>query len=450
VKQQLIYAGLAAADFVHRHPKRITAVIAAMLLGSGGGAFAVASLAPAAPTEPVHLVSEAVETAALDAQADQLDTHSFTLYRSEQTRATDTPEALFQRLGLADPAAAAFLRKNAIARQALFTRAGRTVTAEANDRQELQSLRTRWIDGDNDQSFKRLVVERTGDGFSARGEPAPREVSHRRAGGIIDGPLYNATDAARLPDSVTRQLTGIFDSSIDFHHGLHKGDRFSVVYETLEGDGEPLRAGKLISAEMVNRGKVHQAVWFKEADASKGAYYTPDGQSLRHAYLMSPLEVSRITSGFGMRNHPILGYSRQHTGVDFGAPTGTPVRAVGDGVVKIAGVQRGYGNVIYIQHRNTKDTTVYAHLSHIGVKVGQRVAQGETIGAVGSTGMATGPHLHFEFRINNQPQNPTVVLADQRENTPVAPGDKAAFAKVATDMTTQLAAIGDDLKRRGL
>jgi murein DD-endopeptidase MepM/ murein hydrolase activator NlpD len=443
VKQELISAGLAVADFVHRHPKRITAAIAAMLLGGGGGAFAVAALAPAAPTEPMRLVSEAVQAAGLDAQADQLDGHAFTLYRSEPTRATDTPEALLARLGLADPAAAAFLRKNATARQALFGQAGRTVTAEATDRLELKLLRTQWLDAESDGSFKRLVVERAGSDFSARIETAPLVAGQRIAGGVIRGTLYAATDEARLPDSVTKQMTEIFESNVDFHRGLRKGDRFSVVYETLEADGEPMRAGKILSAEVVNRGKTHQAVWFKEDSATKGAYYTFDGQSLRKAYLASPMEVSRITSGFGMRNHPVYGYSREHAGLDYAAPTGTPVRSVGDGVVEFAGVQNGYGNVIYVRHRDKKDTTVYAHLSRIDVKVGSTVTQGENIGAVGATGVATGPHLHFEFRVNNEPQDPTELLADQRENVPVSPAGRAAFAKLTAGMKTQLTAASE-------
>jgi murein DD-endopeptidase MepM/ murein hydrolase activator NlpD len=450
VKQQLISTGLAVADFIHAHPRRITAVIAALLMGGGGGAYAVASLAPVVPTDPLRLVSESVQPAiALDQQAELLDAHSFTLYRSEQMRAADTPEALLERLGLADPAAA-FLRKNATVRQVLFNRAGRTVTAEANDRLELQTLRARWIDKDaSDGNFKRLVIERAGDDFSVRIETAPLAVNQRIGGGVIQSTLYGATDDANLPDSVTKQLIQIFDSNIDFHRGLHRGDRFSIVYETLEADGEPLRAGKILSAEFVNRNKTRQAIWFRENGASKGDYYTPEGESLRRAYLASPIEVSRVTSGFGMRNHPILGYNRQHTGVDYGAPTGTPVRAIGDGVVQIAGQQRGYGNVIYIRHRNARDTTIYGHLSRIDVKVGDRVAQGDKIGAVGATGMATGPHLHFEYRVNNQPQNPADMLAEQHETAPMSPAIKAAFAKVADSMKTQLAAASEQLLSRG-
>jgi murein DD-endopeptidase MepM/ murein hydrolase activator NlpD len=439
VKQYLISTGLAAADFVQRHPRHIAATIAALLLSAGGGAYAVASLTPAVPTDPLHLVTEAVQsTASLAPQVEQLDAHSFTLYRSEQVRTTDTPEALLNRLGLADPAAADFLHKNAAVRQILFGRAGRTVTAEATDRLELQTLRMRWVDNDAGNSFKRLVIERLGHDFSAHVEIAPLTVQPRIAGGVIKSTLYAATDEAQLPDVVTKQLTQIFDSSIDFHRGLSQGDRFSVVYEALEADGEPMRAGKILSVEFINRGKPYQAVWFKEDGAVKGDYYAFNGESLRRAYLASPMEVTRITSGFGMRNHPILGYSREHTGVDYGAPTGTLVRAIGDGTVQFTGVQGGYGKVVILRHRNQHDSTVYAHLSRIDVSEGSKVSQGDTIGAVGTTGMTTGPHLHFEFRVDNQPQNPTEVLAQQHESTPISTASRTAFARVAASMKAQL------------
>ena len=440
MKQQLISTGLAVADFIHRHPRRITAAIAAVLLGGGGGAFAVASLGPTAPPETVRLVAESVQPQGVAQQSEALDTHAFTLYRSETLRATDTAESLLKRLGIADPAAAAFLRKNETARQALFGNAGRVVTAEADSRQQLTALRTRWVDADNDERFQRLVVERAGNGFAVRVESGALSTGQRLSSGVIRNTLFAATDDARLPDTVTTQLTEIFESNVDFHRGLRRGDRFTVVYETLEADGEPIRAGKVLSAEITNRGKTHQAIWFKEAGASKGTYYSFDGQSLQKAYLLAPMEATRITSGFGVRSHPVYGYSREHTGVDYAAPTGTPVRTIGDGTVSFAGVQNGYGNVIQIKHRNGKDSTLYAHLSRIDVKVGDNVMQGETIGAVGSTGVSTGPHLHFEFRINDAPQDPTEVLAEQREYVPVSSGGKAAFAKLAAGMKMQLAA----------
>lgn len=442
VKQKLVFSGLAVADFVQRHPRQLTAAVAASLLFGAGGAFAVASIGLEDPSATVRLVSDSVAAPDLAQQVSALADFDFTLFRSEPTRANDTPEGLLQRLGLADPDAAAFLRKDTLARQALFGRgtAGRTVTAEVSGQFTLERLRTQWVEADDDQNFKRLVVEKGAEGFSARVETAPLQARQRLVGGVIRGALYAATDAAGLPDSVTKQVTEIFQSRIDFSRGLRRGDRFAVVYEALEADGEVLRPGKVLSVEFVNRGKTHQAIWFQEEGVSKGAYFTPNGESLRRAYTMAPLEVSRITSGFGMRTHPVFGYSREHTGVDYAAPTGTPVRTIGDGVVTFAGTQNGYGKVIYIQHSNKKDSTVYAHLSHIKVAQGDKVSQGDHIGDVGSTGVSTGPHLHFEFRVDNVPQDPTEMLAEQRELAPISPAAKAAFASLTAGMKMQLAA----------
>ena len=445
VKQELISSGLAVADFIHRHPKRIVAALAALLLSSGGAAFAVASLgANAAPTDPLRLVTETVSPDAVAAQLEQLDRFGFTLYRSEPTRAADTPEALLKRLGIADPVAAAFLRRNETAWKAVFGRGttGRTVTAEADDHQGLLQLRTHWVDGDDERQFKRLVVQKVGDDFSARIETAPLVATQRLASGTIRSTLFAATDEAGIPDSVARQLVDVFESSVDFRRGLRRGDRFSVVYETLEADGEPVKTGRILSAEFVNRGKTQDAVWFQASGSDAGAYYDFDGQSLRKAYLIEPLAFTRVTSDFGMRRHPVFGGMRGHTGVDFGAPTGTPVRTVGDGTVEFAGVQRGYGNVIYVKHTDGKDTTVYGHLSRINVREGEKVTQGEKIGEVGSTGVATGPHLHFEFRVNGEPVDPQEIMAQQRENQPVSPTARAAFAKLSTSMQRQLTAAG--------
>jgi len=446
LKQQLVSSGLALADLIQRHPHRITAAIAAVLLGSGSGVYAVGRLAPPAPQAPVHLVAEPVQPAEpLQAQADALDGFTFTLYRGDRTLgAGDTPERLLRRLGVADPAAAAFLRKNAQARQALFGAARRPVTVEVDERQNLQTLRAHWVADADSGNFNRLVVSKGPNGFTSRIETAPLTASQRLASGVIQSTLYAATDAVSLPDAVTKQLIDIFDSSVDFHHGLRKGDRFALVYETLEADGELIRAGRVLSAEFVNKGRTSTALWFRDAGApSQGSYYAFDGQSLRRIYLFSPLVFSRISSGFGMREHPLLGYQRNHKGVDYAAPTGTPVRSIGDGAVQFAGVQHGYGNVIFIRHRNGRDTTVYAHLSHIDVKKGQSVAQGQTIGEVGMTGLATGPHLHFEFRVNNEPVNPAVALSNQHGDTPVSPAGKSAFAKVAANMQTQLTAASE-------
>jgi murein DD-endopeptidase MepM/ murein hydrolase activator NlpD len=296
-----------------------------------------------------------------------------------------------------------------------------------------------------------LTISKSAAGFQSRIETLPLAASSRLASGTIKSSLFAATDESRIPDAIAIQLAEIFSGDIDFHRALRKGDRFSVVYEALEGDGEPLRAGRVLSAEFVNAGKTHQAMWFQEpvtvgavASAtathalSKGGYYTLAGESLRRAFLASPMEFSRVTSGFKMRFHPILQTMRAHLGVDYGAPTGTPVRSVGDGFVEFAGAQNGFGNVVFVKHQNNQ-TTVYAHLSRINVHKGQNISQGQNVGLVGSTGWATGPHLHFEFRINGVHHDPLTV-ARQSESVPVTASIKPMFDKAAQMVRAQLAA----------
>lgn len=421
---------------LRNHPKRLTAALAALLLTAGGGAFAVASLGPDASDLPQQRIAQPVQSLASDATLAQLvDRPAFTLYRSEQMRSSDTAESLLQRLGVADPAAAAWLRRDSNVHQNLLGRTGRLVTAETTDDHRLTRLTARWAPDDSG-NFKRLVVERSGDGFASRVESAPLTASSRLSGGVIRSSLFAATDDSNIPDAVAVQIAELFSSDIDFRRALRKGDRFSVVYETLEADGEPLRTGKVLSAEFVNAGKRHEAVWFQEA-GSKGAYYSLAGESLRRAYLSAPLEFSRVSSGFSMRFHPILQKWKAHLGTDFAAPTGTAVRTVGDGVVEFAGVQNGFGNVIYVKHRS-EHVTVYAHLSRIDVKKGQSVEQGQTIGAVGSTGWATGPHLHFEFRVNGTQQDPMTIAKSSEAAAPISKAARPAFERMAALMRIQL------------
>jgi len=434
------------ADSLRRHPKRLTTSLAVLLLGTGVTAFGVAPMAPDAADLPVRQVLEAVQSLPTQSQTDALADFNFKLFRTESTRSSDTADALLKRLSINDPAAAAFLRSDANAQLILAGRAGKTVTAEASDSQQLLKLSMRWPT-DDETRFKRLVIERSTDGsggFSSRVETAPYTSSARLASGSIQTSLFAATDDARIPDGVAVQLAEIFSGDIDFRHALRKGDRFNVVYETLEADGEALRTGRVLSAEFVNAGKSYQAMWFQPPgqDAAgapnKGGYYTLDGQSLRHAYLSSPVEFSRISSGFSMRFHPILHKWRAHLGTDFAASTGTPARTVGDGVVEFAGVQNGYGNVVFIRHRNNHET-VYAHLSKINVQRGQSVSQGQTIGLVGSTGWATGPHLHFEFRVNGQQQDP-MNIAKQSETIQLPTASLPLFRQLAAGVKTQLQA----------
>ncbi len=431
------------AASLRRHPKRVAGSLAALLLGTGVTAFGVVPLAPDASDLPVRQVLESVQTLPLQAQLDALADHRIKLFRGDSTRSNDTFDTLLKRLNINDQAAAAFMRNDANARLALAGRAGKTVHVEADDAQALAKFSTRWPT-DDEAMFKRLVVERTGSAFTSRIESAPYVANARLASGVIQSSLFAATDEARIPDAVAVQIAEMFSSEIDFRRALRKGDRFNVVYEALEADGEPLRTGRVLSAEFVNAGKAHQAMWFQPPGqdslgvAHKGGYYTLDGKSLRRAYLGSPLEFTRVSSGFSMRFHPILQKWRAHLGTDFAAPTGTPARTVGDGVVSFAGVQGGYGNVVFIKHRNGHET-VYAHLSRINVRVGQNVSQGDTIGLVGATGWATGPHLHFEFRVNGVHQDP-MTIARQSDTVPVPAAALPVFKQLAAVVSTQLQA----------
>lgn len=436
--------------WVQHRPRYLgPALLSVVLLG--GGAYAIAAavvtLAPDAARLPVHEVSESVTPLPVQDQAAALEVHRYSLYRSDSSRANDTAETLLRRLGLDDPQAASFLRRDALVHRHLLGRTGRLLSAEASDRNTLLGLTARWSP-DDDGTFQRLVIERSEQGFRSRLETVPLTASVRIASATIDSSLFASADEAGIPDAVAIQLAEIFSGDIDFHRELRKGDRYSVVYEVLEGDGEPLRAGRVLSAEFTNAGKTYQAMWFNEASAGaqdegrptqgRGGYYTLEGQSLKRAYLASPLAFSRVTSGFKMRFHPILKTWRAHLGVDYAAPTGTPVRTVGDGVVEKAGAQGGYGNVVFVRHRNNH-VTVYAHLSRIHVQRGQRVEQGQTIGAVGATGWATGPHLHYEFRINGRHENPLAV-ARRSESIPVSPAARPAFNRMAEQARRQLSA----------
>jgi len=430
-------------ELLKTYQRQTLAVLAALfLLGAGGAvavATAVAGLEADQASQPVTQVREAVNTLPLEPQVLALDAHRLNLFRSDITRTSDTAETLLRRLGVFDPAAAAFLRADPLTQKHVLGRANRMVVVEAEDNQTLQKLTARWSP-DDDGRFQRLTILKTPQGFTSTLEGVPLAAASRLASGTIRTSLFAATDDARIPDAVAVQIAEIFSGDIDFHRALRKGDRFSVEYETLEGDGEALRTGRVLSVEFVNAGKTYQAMWFKDTGmgdaAHRGGYYTLDGQSLRRAYLASPLEFSRVTSGFKMRFHPILQQWRAHLGVDYGAPAGTPVRTVGEGIVEFAGSQNGFGNVVFVKHRN-QHTTVYAHLSKISVKVGQNVAQGQSIGAVGSTGWATGPHLHFEFRINGAHKDP-LTIARQSEAVPVSATAKPLFLKQASAVRQQL------------
>ena len=286
-------------------------------------------------------------------------------------------------------------------------------------------------------SEKEIRFEHIGDDIRVAEEAVHYDVVPVARAGIIRSSLFGAADDANVPDSVAIQMADIFGGDIDFLRDLRKGDHFSVVFELLYRDGLPVRTGRVLAAEFVNKGKALRAVFFATSDSGQGGYYAPDGSNMRKAFLRSPLEFSRVSSGFGTRRHPLFNNWRAHTGVDYAAPTGTRIRATGDGVVEFAGRKGGYGNTVILRHGG-QNTTLYAHLNHFarGIRGGVRVAQGETIGAVGSTGWATGPHVHYEFRVGGVPRNPLTIALPAAQ--PVPATQMAAFRSQTAELTAQL------------
>ena len=336
-------------------------------------------------------------------------------WREERIQRGDTLGSVLARLSIDDVAAQNFLRTDARARPLYQLKPGKAVRVQADDDGRLMMLSYLAQGGDL------LTVKRVEDGFSAQSAPPGSTVRLELRAGEIRSSLFAASDAVGLPDAVTMQLAEIFSGDIDFHHDLRRGDWFTVVYEMREIDGQSSGAGRIVAAEFVNKGNVYRAFSWLGSDGSE-AYYTEEGKTLRKAFMRSPLSFTRITSGFSLaRFHPFLQTWRAHKGVDFAAPTGTPVHAAGDGKVASAGRQNGYGNAVVLQHGATY-STVYAHLSRFatGIKPGARVAQGDVIGYVGQTGWATGPHLHYEFRVNNEQRNPMTIALPTAQPLPAA------------------------------
>lgn len=428
---------------MRRHPRRLSAAILLGCAGFGVTAFGVAPLT-VVDTQQQRLVTESVAPADLQAQVSALAQQELPLYRNGVTRPGDTVDSLLRRLGVDDAEAATFLRRNDQARALLSGRSGKMVQVRADASGQLDELVARYPARTASQlttHFTRLRITRNGPQFDATIETAPLASMPKMGSGVVINSLFNATDEAGLPDAIATQLAEVFATEINFHRDLRRGDTFSVIYETLTADGEPITwnesAGRVLAAEFVNKGETHAAIWFESTQpGQRGAYFDPSGRSKQRTFLASPMEFSRVTSGFAMRFHPILQNWRQHAGVDYGAPTGTPVRVVSDGIVDFAGWRNGYGNVVSVKHAGDR-STLYAHLSRIDVRRGQAVTQGMHIGAVGMTGWATGPHLHFEFKVGGVQRDPSVI-ASLANTVALAPTSRAQFAQLAQSVKSQL------------
>jgi murein DD-endopeptidase MepM/ murein hydrolase activator NlpD len=422
---------------------RIVSLGALFLAVCAFGAAGVAPMAPDPSDLPVKAITQELTLPSLSEQVatlEQREQQQYVYVREEKVRPGDTLAVLLDRLGVHDTAAAAFIKENSSARRVLELKAGKRIQAQTTDDGSLQSISTTLAAG-RDAPVKNLVVRREGSGFQAVEVAASMEKRVEMRSGLIKSSLFAATDAAQIPDNIAIQLVDMFSTEIDFGSDLRRGDRFNVVYETFWQDGELIRTGRVLAAEFVNDNKTYKSVWFDEpGSAQGGGYFGFDGKSLKKAFLKSPLEFSRISSGFSMRVHPISGQWKAHKGVDFAAPSGTPIRAAGDGTIEFLGTQNGYGNVIAIKHWNHY-STLYGHMSRFasGIARGSKVSQGDIIGYVGATGWATGPHLHYEFRVNNEPRNPLSI--DVPNAQPLMAAQMQRFRLVAADMTHRFALL---------
>ena len=395
----------------HRKPFHLfrkSVMLVALGLFAAAGALAVVQ----PPDKPIVYTAESVlPLPAIEVLSETAGSDPF--ISETVIRRGDTLAALLQRLHVQEAGLQAFLVQDPSARSIYKLYPGRVIRVALDHEGRLVSLRYDHTPGARNEGryvSRWLEISPDGEGgFTATEQEQVADTQIRIAEGEIISSLFGATDAAGIPDNITFQMVEILGSKIDFMRDLRKGDRFRLVYETYFSEGRSVGAGRVLALEFLNKDKAFDAVWFAP-ESSSGGYYDFDGESLKGAFLRNALKFTRISSTFGGRRHPVHGGWRQHNGVDYAAPSGTPILATADGVVKFAGWQRGYGNTIILEHHGNI-TTLYAHQKGFakGIKKGVKVSQGTHIGYVGSTGWSTGPHLHYEFRVNNKPVNPLSV-----------------------------------------
>jgi len=415
---------------------RAWALLAAVPLFGVAAAFGIA---PDTETRPLELrtVIESIQIPSPEAIDD-----GNVFVREERVMRGDTVSAMLSRLDIRDPSAIAFIRNDRGMRPLHQLAPGRAVRAKTDIDGDLH-----WLEYATGQGSVLRLERGEGDAFVVSEQALELERRIEMKSGEIRSSLFAATDAANLPDAVATQMADIFSSDIDFHRDLRRGDTFTVVYESFHHKGERVRVGRVLAAEFLNGRRVFQGVWF-ETEPGQGGYYTPGGLSLRRAFLRSPLEFTRISSGFShARYHPVLHTVRAHRGIDYAAPIGTPIKAVANGTVDFVGRQGGYGNVVILSHPNNV-TTVYGHMHGFAASLrrGSRVNQGDVIGTVGMTGMTTGPHLHFEFRIAGVHMDPLKVAMP--EASPITNALRPAFEQTTAQYSEKLRILrGSNLAR---
>jgi len=402
------------------------------------GIYTAFGIAPQTLTTNIatSMVVEEVSLPTLDQALNDEANLAEKFWYKDYVRRDDTLQSVLTRLNIRNRDALEFIRSDSVASEiARSIIPGRQVKSETDTDGNLFHFEYQ-ISAD-----QFLTITKTADGYEAHQDERILEIRPVLKSAKINSSLFGATDAANIPDHIAIQLADIFESEINFHTDLRRGDRFNVIYEGSYDQGELIKSGEVLAAEFVNNGKVYRAVGFRDSN-NQMQYYTPEGKSIHKSFLRSPLEFSRVSSGFSVaRFHPVLQRMRAHKGVDFAAPTGTRIKASADAVVDFVCTKGGYGNVIILKHDNGI-STVYGHLSRFAPELrrGSKVTQGQMIGFVGMSGVATGPHLHYEFLINGKHQDPMKVALPK--NNTIQGGNKAQFETISNQMMAQLRLLG--------
>jgi len=408
-------------------------------LGLGLSLLTALGLAPLSEAESALLnqpVRNGIANPDLEDQLRALQAHGLDLSREDEVRRGDTMATLFSRMGIQDAAALAFLMKDRRNVAVLRSSVGRSAIVQTDLSGRL--LRLQLYAGDD-----AWVVERVGEGqFEVRTGAlrAETQVEHRSV--EVGQSFFGAMDQAGVPARITEEVVNLFESDLDFRRQVRPGDKVRVIYEAQRIAGRDTGEHKLLAVRFEASGQTYEALFFVSPDG-RGGYYDREGKSVRRGFLAAPLRFTRVSSSFtSYRLHPLFGDPRAHRGVDYAAPVGTPVRAVADGRVTERGYSGGYGNAIEIQH-NQRYTTYYAHLSRYapGVQVGREVRMGEVIGYVGATGWATGPHLHYEFRIQGRSIDPSKIARENPQVPALEGASLTAFQAVADDLRKRLSLL---------
>jgi len=383
--------------------------------------FQVAALSPPQQlqsepeTGPDTLVEDA-EYAILAQPEQPHETDLETDWHKVSVQSGDNMAQIFKRLGLSPTQLHKIMQLGEVTESLKKLRPGQELLFDLDEQGQRTMLRALRYDPDN---LHQLTVQRTDDGFEAELAKAELTSRVRAAAATIDSSLFLAGQAVGLSDNLIMQLVAIYGWDIDFVLDIRKGDQFSLIFQETYRDGVKIKDGPIIAAEFRNRDRTIRAVRYVHPDG-KVEYYAENGDNMRKAFIRTPLDVYRISSHFNPnRKHPVLNRIRAHQGTDYAARTGTPVKATGDGRVDHLGRKGGYGNTIILQHGG-RYSTLYGHLSRYarGLRHGSRVEQGQIIGYVGSTGLATGPHLHYEFRVNGVHKNPVTVNLPKADRIP--------------------------------